>query len=206
MPPPLSAAAPEPNVQSSICHRQRPMKHVTITKLLRPLIASAIMAAAATAAAHGDAAHADKPTAAKKEQKPWGIAGEAKAVRRTIAVAMTDSMRFEPALIEVRQGDTIRFVVKNTGAQLHEFVLGTRRELDEHAALMIKFPNMEHDEPYMAHVAPGKSGDLIWTFNRAGDFEFACLIPGHFQAGMVGKVRVLAKTTPAGDADGKRKN
>ena len=48
---------------------------------------------------------------------------------------------------------------------------------------MVKFPNMEHDEPYMAHVAPGKTGEIVWTFNRAGDFDFACLIAGHYQAG-----------------------
>jgi uncharacterized cupredoxin-like copper-binding protein len=71
-------------------------------------------------------------------------------------------------------------------------VLGTKKELDEHAALMAKFPNMEHDEPYMAHVGPGKTGEIIWTFNRPGEFDFACLIPGHYQAGMVGKVKVIA--------------
>jgi uncharacterized cupredoxin-like copper-binding protein len=71
-------------------------------------------------------------------------------------------------------------------------VLGTREELDAHAALMVKFPGIEHDEPYMAHVPPGKTGEIIWTFNRAGDFDFACLIAGHYQAGMVGKVKVTA--------------
>ena len=79
------------------------------------------------------------------------------------------------------------------GKQLHELVLGTRQELDEHAALMLKFPNMEHDEPYMAHVNPGKTGEIIWNFNRPGEFEFACLIAGHYQAGMTGKITV----TPA---------
>ena len=43
----------------------------------------------------------------------------------------------------------------------------------------------------MVHVAAGKSGEIVWTFNRAGEFDFACLIPGHFQAGMVGRIRVL---------------
>ena len=72
-------------------------------------------------------------------------------------------------------------------------MLGTQKELEEHAALMLKFPDMEHDEPYMVHVAAGKTGEIVWTFNRAGDFDFACLIPGHYQAGMVGKVTVVAK-------------
>jgi uncharacterized cupredoxin-like copper-binding protein len=147
------------------------------------------LGAARHAAAHGDKAHR-KPQAVRKEQKEWGIAGDARAVTRTIEVRMLDTMRFEPARIDVRLGETIRFVHRNTGKVMHEFVIGTRKELEEHAALMVKFPNMEHDEPYMAHVAPGKTAEMIWTFNRAGSFEFACLIPGHFQAGMVGRIDV----------------
>jgi uncharacterized cupredoxin-like copper-binding protein len=72
-------------------------------------------------------------------------------------------------------------------------VIGTKKVLDEHAKMMEKFPNMEHDEPYMAHVAPGKTGEIIWTFNRAGEFDFACLIAGHYSAGMKGVIRVAAK-------------
>ena len=106
---------------------------------------------------------------------------------------MSDQMRFSPEKIEVKQGETIRFVHKNDGQILHEFVLGTKKELDEHAALMAKFPGMEHDEPYMAHVAAGKTAEMVWTFNRAGEFDFACLIPGHYEAGMIGKVKVSAK-------------
>ena len=103
-------------------------------------------------------------------------------------------MRFTPDKLEVKQGETIKFVLRNNGAVLHEFVLGTKKELEEHAALMVKFPTMEHEEPYMAHVAPGKTGEIIWTFNRAGDFDFACLIAGHYAAGMVGTVSVTSAT------------
>jgi uncharacterized cupredoxin-like copper-binding protein len=106
---------------------------------------------------------------------------------------MLDKMRFSPERIEVRQGETIRFVLKNTGRLMHEFVIGTKEELDAHAALMKKFPKMEHDQPYMAHVAPGKSGEVIWTFNQPGDFNFACLIGGHYEAGMIGTIKVVAK-------------
>ena len=102
-------------------------------------------------------------------------------------------MRFTPNALSFKQGETVRFVVKNQGKALHEMVIGTKKELDEHAALMLKFPKMEHDEPYMAHVAAGKSQELIWTFNRAGNFEFACLIADHYQAGMVGKITVAAR-------------
>jgi len=127
-----------------------------------------------------------------REQKPWGIAGDASEVDRTIEIRMTDQMRFTPDRLQVRQGETIRFVHRNDGKILHEFVIGTRETLDEHAESMLRFPGMEHDEPYMAHIAPGQSGEMIWTFNRAGEFDFACLIAGHYQAGMVGTIQVLA--------------
>ena len=166
-------------------------------KSLKPLIASCCIALSAGLApqawAHGDAAHVKKADTVKKEQKEWGIAGDTKAVKRSIEITMSDTMRFTPDRIEVAQGETIRFVIKNQGKMLHELVIGTRKELEAHAALMLKFPNMEHDEPYMAHVAVGKSSDMVWTFNKAGEFDFACLIAGHYQAGMVGKIKVAAR-------------
>lgn len=151
--------------------------------------AAALSAMAPLAVAHGDEAH-PKAGPVKKEQKPWGIAGDARAVKRTIDIRMTDQMRFVPDRIEVRRGETVKLVIRNSGQLMHELVIGTKQELDEHAALMAKFPGMEHDEPYMAHVAPSKSGALVWNFNRVGEFDFACLIPGHYQAGMVGKITV----------------
>jgi uncharacterized cupredoxin-like copper-binding protein len=161
---------------------------------LRLAVGLALAAAGVAAAAHGDAQPGKaKDEAVRKEQKPWGIAGDTKAVTRTIEIRMSDKMRFTPDLIEVREGETVRLVHRNGGKLLHEFVLGTKQELEAHAALMLKFPQMEHDEPYMAHVAAGKKGEVVWTFNRAGEFDFACLILGHYQAGMVGKVRVAAR-------------
>ena len=157
---------------------------------IHALLLAAALATAGAAMAHTE--HAKKVGPVKKEQKEWGIAGDAKAGIRTVQFTMTDSMRFTPDKLEVRQGETLRLVIRNKGAMLHEFVLGTKKELEEHAALMVKFPTMEHSEPYMAHVAPGKSSEIIWTFNRAGDFDFACLVAGHYQAGMVGKVKVMA--------------
>ena len=142
------------------------------------------------AAAHGTEDHARNTAPVKKEQKDWGIAGDAKAAKRTIVVSMLDTMKFSPDKIDVKVGDTVKFIVKNSGKQMHEFVIGTKKENDEHAALMLKFPNMEHDEPYMAHVPPGKTGQIIWKFNKAGNFDFACLIAGHYQAGMIGKIIV----------------
>jgi len=157
-----------------------------------PLLISLALLGASPAFAHSPEAHAKKAGPVVKEQKAWGIAGDAKAVKRTIAIRMGDNMRFTPERIEGNQGDTIRITLTNTGQVMHELVIGTQEELAEHAVLMKKFPNMEHDEPYMAHVAPGKTGEIIWTFNRPGDFDFACLLPGHFEAGMVGKIVVKA--------------
>lgn len=153
----------------------------------------ALVAGAPNALAHGNAAHDALRAAAQKEQKPWGIAGDAHDAKRTIEIRMLDTMRFVPDRIEVREGETVRLVLRNAGKTTHELVLGTKPVLDEHAALMMKFPDMEHDESYMAHVAPGRRGEIVWTFNRAGEFDFACLIAGHYQAGMVGKVRVAPK-------------
>jgi uncharacterized cupredoxin-like copper-binding protein len=127
-----------------------------------------------------------------KEQKEWGIAGDAHSVKRTITLSMSDKMRFTPDTIAVKQGETIRLRIKNNGQAMHELVIGTKQQLEAHAAMMAKFPDMEHDEPSMAHVAPGKTGQLLWTFNRAGNFDFACLVAGHYQGGMVGKIHVAA--------------
>ena len=144
--------------------------------------------------AHGTGSHdpaPQQPWAA--EQKGFGIAGDASRVSRTIHIRMNDRMRFEPAHIHVRQGETIRFVHRNVGKVMHEMVIGSRADLEDHAALMRKFPDMEHDAPHMAHVAAGKRGQMIWQFNRAGEFEFACLIPGHFESGMRGTIKVAAR-------------
>jgi len=122
-----------------------------------------------------------------------GTPGKAGQVTRTVNVDMTDTMRFNPSSIRVKQGDTIRFVVKNSGQLKHEFVLGTEKELKEHYEVMKKFPEMEHADPNMVTVAPGKTGDVIWRFTKAGRVDFACLQPGHYDAGMKGAVSVAAK-------------
>jgi uncharacterized cupredoxin-like copper-binding protein len=159
------------------------------------LIAAAVGGGLITnASAHGDETHAKPEGVVKKEQKDWGIAGDANKAKRSIEISMLDTMRFSPSEIKVKQGETVKFIIKNTStALLHEFVIGTQKENEEHAALMLKFPTMEHSEPYMAHVGAGKTGEIIWTFNRPGNFDFACLIAGHYQAGMKGNITVVTK-------------
>ncbi|MFO1327266.1 MAG: cupredoxin family protein [Rubrivivax sp.] len=149
--------------------------------------------------AHGTAGHAAaRPRSTTAYD--WGREGEARRVQRTVVVTMSDRMRFTPDLIELRQGQTLRLRVRNAGRAMHELVLGTRDELERHAELMKRFPGMEHDEPYMAHVPPGGQADIVWTFDRAGTFMYGCLVPGHWEAGMQGQVVVrpaMSSSPPA---------
>jgi uncharacterized cupredoxin-like copper-binding protein len=141
--------------------------------------------------AHGEKMHA--PSAidySKAQEHPFGRAADPKKAKRTVRVEMTDHMKFTPTELTVKRGEIVRFVPVNKGQVMHEMVLGTMDELEKHAELMRKHPGMEHDEPHMAHVAPGKSGEMGWQFTQAGEFFYGCLIPGHFEAGMIGKVKV----------------
>jgi uncharacterized cupredoxin-like copper-binding protein len=169
----------------------QPGRRLTLLLAL-PVLGAGLIGAPGAARAHGSQPHAKRPSTLPAEQKDWGIAGAPGQARRSIDFRMDDSMRFTPAKIEVALGETVRLRVRNAGKVMHEFVIGTRQENEEHARLMVKFPNMEHDEPWMAHVPPGRTGEIVWTFNRAGTFEFACLIAGHYQAGMVGTIVVRA--------------
>lgn len=103
---------------------------------------------------------------------------------------MSDNMRFKPAQLVVARGETLRLIVKNTGQLKHELVLGQVSALEEHAKLMQKFPGMEHADDNMVSVAPGQQGTLLWQFSRTGTVHFACLQPGHYEAGMKGVVKV----------------
>lgn len=119
-----------------------------------------------------------------------GKPGVATKATRTINVDMTDAMRFTPAGINVKQGETVRFIIKNSGVLKHELVLGTEKELKEHYEVMKKNPEMEHADPNMVTLAPGKSGEIVWQFTKAGKVDFGCLQPGHYDAGMKGTVKV----------------
>jgi uncharacterized cupredoxin-like copper-binding protein len=158
---------------------------------IRFAVFAALTALAPHAFAHGDAKHEKKAARPiSTDETAFGREGDPKKFSRTINVDMSDKMRFSPAELRIRRGETIRFRVKNSGQQMHEMVLGTMDELKKHAAVMQKHPGMEHEEPYMAHVAPGKTETMVWQFTKAGEFFYGCLVPGHFEAGMVGKIIV----------------
>jgi uncharacterized cupredoxin-like copper-binding protein len=132
------------------------------------------------------------------ETTAFGRTGDPDKVTRTIEMVMSDEMTFEPNIIHVKIGETIRFVAANAGETLHEMVIGTNDDLLKHSELMQRYPDMEHAEPFMAHADQGQRAEIIWTFDKSGTFEFGCLIPGHFEAGMRGTIYVEAEPVAAG--------
>lgn len=122
-----------------------------------------------------------------------GAVGDTKKPARTIKVSMHEDgkrMLFTPSHITVRKGEQVRFVLSNDGTEKHEFVLATVTENRKHGALMKKYPKMEHDDPNARQLTPYTGGEMLWKFTKKGTFEFACLIPGHYEAGMHGTITV----------------
>lgn len=166
--------------------------HLTIKAASAALMSLAFGLSSPAALAHEGAKHSKQKadTSISTQEHAFGKQGDPKKVSRTIAIDMTDTMRFGPADITVKEGETIKFVVRNKGKMMHEMVIGTMDELKAHGELMKKHPGMEHEEPYMSHVSPGKKEQMVWQFTKAGEYYYACLIPGHFEAGMIGKIKV----------------
>jgi len=153
---------------------------------VRSKIVSFAAAALTVAALTGAAARGEAHFAA-------GVPGSKAKPARTVTVAMSEgdgTMRFTPARLEVKKGEQVRFVLQNKGALAHEFRLATVKENDEHAVMMRQMPDMKHHEANGVTIDPGKTGEMLWRFTQGGTFEFACLIPGHREAGMRGVVEV----------------
>lgn len=157
-------------------------------------LTTALILAASTA--HAGGGHAG----GHGDMMAIGMPGSAEAATRTISITMTESedgeMLFEPGVLEFAAGETVRFEFLNAGELEHEFVMDTSESVAEHKALMEKFPEMEHDEANAVRLQPGESGEIVWTFANAGTFEFACLIPGHYESGMHGTLAVAPADAP----------
>lgn len=170
------------------------MRHTTLALLMTAgLAGTPVWAGGNHAHGHGPM-DADMKVAnpIEAEETGFGRQGMSRAVSRTIDISMSDAMRFSPSSLAIKQGETIRFRIRNDGKIPHEFVLGPRDEIAEHAEMMKKNPEMEHADAHSARVAPGKTGEIIWQFTQPGNFLYACLIPGHWEAGMQGTVTVAA--------------
>ncbi|MGZ5090248.1 MAG: cupredoxin domain-containing protein [Burkholderiales bacterium] len=149
-----------------------------------------VLAAQQNTGTNGVHEHTTNANKARSTDAPFGREGDPRKVQRVIRIDMSDAMRYFPDQIRVKRGATVRFVIRNGGKLPHEMVLGTMDALKQHATLMRQSGSMDHEEPNMAHVAPGSSGRLVWQFTKSGEFYYGCLIPGHFEAGMIGTVVV----------------
>ncbi|MDP1989755.1 MAG: cupredoxin family protein [Syntrophales bacterium] len=150
------------------------------------LIAFAVVLSLVSTGAFADVVH-DRD---KQQNEALGKPGDPNKVSRTIRVDMKDAMRFIPDRISIKPGETVRFLVTNSGKLKHEMTLGNMKKLKEHAELMRKFPDMEHADPNQITLDPGKSGEVIWQFTTEGAFYYGCLQSGHFEAGMIGTIVV----------------
>jgi uncharacterized cupredoxin-like copper-binding protein len=129
----------------------------------------------------------------EREHFSAGEPGDPKQPARVVKVSMREDgkkMLFDPAHVVVRKGEQIRFVLSNDGTENHEFVLATVAENNKHAKLMKKYPHMEHDDPNTKRLTPFTDGEIVWKFTKRGTFQYACLIPGHREAGMHGTIDV----------------
>jgi uncharacterized cupredoxin-like copper-binding protein len=122
-----------------------------------------------------------------------GEPGDPNKSFRTVQVTMNEgdgTMRFFPAKLEFKRGEQVKFIITNVGALAHEFILANEADNLKHAELMRKYPDMEHDDPNGKTVQPKAKSEILWRFSKAGAFEYACRIPGHREAGMIGKITV----------------
>jgi uncharacterized cupredoxin-like copper-binding protein len=157
------------------------------------LMLSLLVPPLATLAASGNEAAAQERKPRKKSRAGefvFGREGDPRKVKRVIRIDLSDTMRYFPSEIRVKRGDTVRFDLRNIGELPHELVLGTMDDLKKHARLMRHNGEPSHAESHGAHAAPGERTQLLWQFTRAGEFYYACLVPGHFEAGMIGTIVV----------------
>ncbi|HML31056.1 MAG: cupredoxin family protein [Rhizobiales bacterium] len=148
---------------------------------------AALAALTLSTAALADAGHSHG------DDRAYGEPGDPKKPARTIQITMREAdgkMVFIPNKIDIRKGEQVKFAIRNNGELDHEIVVGTLDENLKHMAEMMKNPDMEHDDPNAKRLAPKKTGDIVWKFTKAGEFDFSCLIPGHREAGMSGTIIV----------------
>ena len=155
---------------------------------------AAVLATMAMFAVPAGTAMADAGAPGHKHEFGAGEPGDAKKAARLVPVTMRETddgkMVYFPAKLDVRAGEQVRFKITNAGRTDHEFMLDTQEHNATHKAAMQKHPNMVHDDPNGVTVEPGKTAEIVWKFSKAGTFEYACLIPGHYESGMHADVAV----------------
>lgn len=160
---------------------------MTRTLTLSGGLVALLLASGIASAGPGEVGHSHAAEAA------YGKPGDPKKPARLVQVSMREmdgKMMYFPDKLEVRKGEQVRFKLQNNGELEHEFVLATVEENRKHAEQMKKNPDMEHDDPNAKRLPPKKGDEIVWQFTKAGEFEYACLIPGHLEAGMRGTIVV----------------
>ena len=161
---------------------------------MKKLIAAGFATLLVTGVAHAGGTHSHS----HDEMMAVGLPGNAADADRTIDIIMLEkedgSMVFEPAALNMKKGETVRFLLTNKGDSDHEFVMDDVVANQKHKLAMEKYPDMEHADPNAIRLESGESGEIVWTFANTGKFEFACLIPGHYEAGMHGALTVEDRT------------
>jgi uncharacterized cupredoxin-like copper-binding protein len=123
----------------------------------------------------------------------FGKLGKETKVSRTIEIDTYDNMQFVPNKIEIKVGETIKFIIVNKGKEIHEFMLGSAEELDDHGRMMQENPTDIHSHDNSIVVEVGRTKNIIWEFNKEGNMYFACLLPGHSEAEVKGTIQVTTK-------------
>ncbi len=186
--------------------------HLNLSKTLLALATAVALTATSPVFAGGthdkNHGHAD----GQADAVDFGGPGDGSEVTRTIEIVMVDNY-FEPENLVLLAGETVRFVIKNEGEFLHEFNIGTAdmhvahqaemMTMMEHGMLtatgidheMMKMDHNgagmsghAHDDPNTVLVEPGQTQELIWRFTATTGLEFACNVPGHYDAGMMGEI------------------
>lgn len=158
-------------------------------KLLKLLSFASLLAFTASVQAEGT-------HSGSHDEYDIGMAGEKAKSRRSVTIFMRETddgkMLFEPKKLQFQEGETVTLNFINKGAADHEFVMDTKANVDAHKIEMEKNPDMEHADDNSLRLKPGEKGRIVWTFSKSGDFAFACLIPGHYESGMHGPLKVNA--------------
>lgn len=169
--------------------------------LIETAFAALFLATTATAGfANDEQKNGDDSTAAKESHHAHdsahghansaaGRPGNPKKIGRTIKITALD-IKYDKPEIQIKAGETIKFVVTNTGKLRHEFMIGDMEGQRQHAEMMKQMPDMVHEDANTLTLEPGETKSLVWQFTKAGKLEVACHIPGHYEAGMKSRVVV----------------
>ena len=153
--------------------------------IIATLIATLALGTTAFAAGQHDGGH---------DEYAIGLKGEKAKAKRTLNISMRETedgkMLIEPKVLMFRKGETVVLNFTNKGKVDHEFVMDTEDNVQKHKVVMLKNPDMVHADDNSLRLTPGEKGQIIWTFAKDGKYSFACLIPGHYEAGMHGKISV----------------